>query len=149
MPNSAPLVRDCMPVQASRADILTKTVKAPSPMLNTYGKGPMEVIADLRRSLPSNSCELASWRKRARVAAVLGSGPRSLASMKSGRHWIEYIRTVYPCGEADAAVFPPLLDDILGWSHTFRCDTFAAGAALLTCLCFAGALEPFPIIWDI
>ena len=62
-----------------------------------------------------------AWRKKARTAAVMGSCPKSRASFVSGlRHWIKYIETVHPACNVDCVCFPPLLEDVLGWSNTFR-----------------------------
>ena len=131
---------------AYMANILERTPATPSLAVNPCGKRPGDALSMLRQSLPVGTIELAQWRKRARVAAVLGSGPRSLASMKSGlRHWIEYIRTVYPPSEADAAILPPRIDDVLGWSHTFRClGTFANYLGHLKGACIAVDCEPPP-----
>ena len=91
--------------------------------------GPRNALKELKRQLhPCNPDMRAAWRKKARVAAVMGSCPDSLASFKAGvRHWIEYIEIThgpavgeYGLARVHGAMFPPLMEDILGWSNTFR-----------------------------
>ena len=59
------------------------------------------------------------WGADARVAAVLGSCPRTLGSMRSGlRNYLGYCEVALGSREAG---FPPTIDVFLGWSHTHRC----------------------------
>ncbi len=112
--------------------------RVPTLLLNVRQAKPLEALELLRNNLPDDPARLAEWRQTARVAAVLGSCPRSLQSFKSGqcpnmhgrapgflqraglRHWIMYIEVVYGKENADKAAFPPSLEDVLGWSNVFR-----------------------------
>ena len=37
------------------------------------------------------------------------------------RHWIKFIEIVHGQDAAASVALPPRLDDVLAWSHTFRC----------------------------
>ena len=81
----------------------------------------MQALDMLEQNLPSDPAAKREWTTYARVAAVLGSCPRSLPSLKSGlRHWIRYIEIMYGKEQVDQKAFPPDLNDILAWSNTFR-----------------------------
>jgi hypothetical protein len=81
------------------------------------------------------------------VAAVLGSCPHSIKSMKCGfRHWVDYICITYPEDECSRKVLPPLLSDVAGWSCTFRCfGTFSNYLGYLRSVCEATGYESPPI----
>ena len=71
--------------------------------------------------MPPDDAGKAAWRQKARVAAVLGSCPRSLKSTRSGLcNWIKFIEATYGETEAKAKVLPPAIGDVIAWSHTFR-----------------------------
>ena len=55
-------------------------------ILNVEGATPSEALNRLSKSLPGTAQGRDEWRKKARVAAVMGSCPRSHRSFKSG--WI-------------------------------------------------------------
>ena len=81
----------------------------------------MRVLLLVRDIMPSDSKGKAAWRAEARVAAVLGSCPRTLKSTRSGlNHWIKFIELTYSVAEAVGKILPPLLGDVLAWSRTFR-----------------------------
>ena len=91
-------------------------------LLDVAGIRPNQALDLLERSLPDDEGARESWRARARVAAVMGSCPRSLKSFKSGlKHWLRFIAITYGEESAGSAAFPPRLDDVLAWSNTFRC----------------------------
>ena len=93
-----------------------------TPLLDVGGTKPQAALARLREQLPQNSVDREAWRKRARVTAVMGSCPRSLASFKSGlRHWLEFLDITHGPVRASLVAMPPQLDDVLAWSNTFRC----------------------------
>ena len=112
----------------------------PQFMLNIEGMTPAEAVHHMRRVLPNGEAEREAWRKQARVAAILGSCPKSRASMMSGiRNWIKFMDEVL--GNREIA-FPPRLEDILTWSHTFRCvGTFSNYLGHLSGACLAMELE--------
>ena len=75
-----------------------------------------------RDVIPADSQGKAVWRQEARVAAILGSCPRTLKSTRSGlNHWIDFIKLAYGADQVAAKILPPALGDVLAWSHTFRC----------------------------
>ena len=53
-------------------------------VLDVGGVTPSAALAKLRAELGHDPESREQWRKRARVASVLGSSPRSLASMRAG-----------------------------------------------------------------
>ena len=81
----------------------------------------MRVLLLVRDIMPCDSKGKAAWRAEARVAAVLGSCPRTLKSTRSGlNHWIKFIELTYSAAEVVVKILPPLLDAVLAWPHTFR-----------------------------
>ena len=65
--------------------------------------------------------EKTEWRHEARIAAILGSCPKTLQSTRSGlNHWIKFIKATYGAAEADSKILPPKLGDVIAWSNTFR-----------------------------
>ena len=76
------------------------------------------------------------WFAHARMAAVLGSCPKSLESFRSGlRCYMKFAVKAYGC-VADG--FPPSVDGILAWSNIFRCvGTFTNYVAHVRCACCA------------
>ncbi len=61
------------------------SVGAPSVLVDVAGATPLHALKRLRSSLSGNSpVELEAWRAKARVAAVMGSCPRSHHSFISG-----------------------------------------------------------------
>ena len=112
----------------------------PTLLLNVCSARPLEALELLDRNLPRDEASLREWRHSARVAAVMGSCPRSKESFKSGsccshacavmlrmgmllsvvsgvRHWMRYIEVTH--GEKRgycSAAFPPDLLDILAVS---------------------------------
>ena len=113
---------NCFPVPVVSTPLITDALAladTPSLMLDVSGRGPNDAIRLLRESLPQGMQDRALWQKRARVAAVLGSCPKTRASFRSGiRNWVNFIGSLH--GSYDSA-FPARLDDILVWSHVFRC----------------------------
>ena len=87
--------------------------------LDVSGAGPKMAMDRLRDVLRNSNEQPCEWAKRARLAAVLGSCPRSISSLKCGvRHWIEFITTLK--GSNDSA-FPATIEGVLMWSNLFRC----------------------------
>ena len=101
----------------------------------------------VRLQIPQTDEGKAQWRHEARVAAVLGSCPRSVASLKSGfRNWVKYICYTYPEEESCQRVLPPLLSDVVAWSCTFRCfATYSNYLGYLRGVCAATGHEPPPV----
>ena len=65
-------------------DQIFDLASAPTSILDVGGATPTEAIRRLKRVLPVSEAERTEWAKRARIAAVMGSCPRSRASFKSG-----------------------------------------------------------------
>ena len=92
-------------------DIASRAVVAPS-------AGPGREIAALARGLKGQS--VSEWMGSARVSAILGSCPKSWASVASGvRCWAKFAMSVLDM-EPDA-VAPPTADGLAMWSTCFRC----------------------------
>lgn len=93
----------------------------PAIVLDVAGATPLAALNALEASLPADPASRAEWRCKARTAAVLGSGPRSIASFRSGvKHWTKFIMITHGNDAAETVAFPPRLDDVLAWSNTFR-----------------------------
>jgi hypothetical protein len=112
----------CIPVPVVSTPIITEALAladTPLLMLDVTGRGPNDAIRLLKESLPKDMNDRVLWQRRARVAAVLGSCPKTRSSFRSGiRNWINFIGALH-CSHDGA--FPARLDDILAWSHVFRC----------------------------
>ena len=108
---------------------------------------PMHVLVFVRMQIPQTAEGKAQWRHEARVAAVLGSCPKSVKSLKSGfRNWVNYICHTYPEEESCQRVLPPLLSDVVAWSCTFRCfATYSNYLGYLRGVCAATGHESPPI----
>ena len=121
---------------------------APSLVIDVSGAKPLAALALLEASMPADPEQRAAWRGKARVAAVLGSCPKSLASFKSGvKHWTKYIMITHGSSAAERVAFPPRLEDVLAWSNTFR-SAFAHlfGLAPVALLFLQGVSGRLPII---
>ena len=57
---------------------------APSLVIDVSGAKPLAALALWEASMPADPKQRAAWRSQARVAAVLGSGPKTLAGFRSG-----------------------------------------------------------------
>ncbi len=116
----------------SRVEQVSKLHEAQTTLLNVANARPLQAIAMLEQNLPDDEVARDRWRSRARIAAVMGSCPRSLPCFKSGvKHWMRFIVAVYKDEEqAAAAMFPPRLTDVLAWSNLFR---YASHPLLLAC----------------
>ena len=79
-------------------------------------------FASVRDVMPADRKGKEAWRQEARVAAILGSCPRTLKSTRSGlNHWIKFIELTYGADKVAGKILPPALGDVLAWSHTLRC----------------------------
>ena len=116
-------------------------------MLDVAGATPKEALKRLQTELAGEQGRCTEWRKRARIAAVLGSCPRSHGSFRAGvRHWVEFIATVHVGEAVDISAFPPKLEDVLAWSSTFRCPgTFCNYLGYLRTACHAVGVEAPPV----
>ena len=114
-------------------DIASRAVVAPS-------AGPGREIAALARDLEGQS--VSEWMGSARVSAILGSCPKSWASVTSGvRCWANFALSVL--GAEPDAVAPPTADGLAMWSTCFRCA--ATYANYLSHLRLACALVRAPV----
>ena len=97
----------------------------PTTVLQVAETKPNDALNLLAQRFDETAEERANWTKRARIAAVTGSCPRSLASLDSGvKHWLKYIKIVHGAEKVDSMAFPPRMDDVLGWSNMFRYNVF-------------------------
>ena len=105
----------------SRLEHASTLCLAQTTLINVTGTKPLAALELLDRNLPKDAEARDHWRSCARIAAVMGSCPGSLASFKSGlKHWIKYIEVFYGREKVDQMAFPPRLDDVLAWSNTFK-----------------------------
>ena len=130
-----------------------KLVGQPTVMLDVTNSRPNQALDLLRQALPANAARRKQWIADARIAAVLGNCPKSHASFVSGtcvcilfkrkkmlalagiRNWCEFAEIFFG---SSALGFPPTVDAIVCWSHTFRnIGTFANYLGFLRSACLA------------
>ena len=106
----------------------------PTPIVDASAQGPCLTIKSME--FPKVASSRRVWFAHARMAAVLGSCPKSLESFRSGlRCYMKFAVKAYGC-VADG--FPPSVDGILAWSNIFRCvGTFTNYVAHVRCACCA------------
>ena len=68
----------------SRVQQILHSGSSAADVIDIEGAGPLAALDRIRKKVPSDPVERAKWREGARVAAVLGSCPRSHSSMRSG-----------------------------------------------------------------
>ena len=104
-----------------RLEQVSELYNAQTLLLNITKARPRVALEMLERNLPCDAVAREQWRASARVAAVLGSCPRSVASFRSGmKHWIRFVEIIHGKENAEESAFPPRLGDVLAWSNTFR-----------------------------
>lgn len=103
------------------------------------GAKPLAALERLRAIIANDPAARSQWLAQAKVAAVMGSCPRSHKSFKSGvRHWIEFIAITHGDDAVNFRAFPPRMDDVLAWTSTFRCaGTFCNYLSYVRCACHA------------
>jgi len=127
-------------MQVLKTALALQLASAPTMVLDVKNAKPIHALVRLREQVQDNAAARAEWRKKARTAAVIGSCPRSLQSLDSGdytyslhghlwrcriclpgiSHWRKYIAIAHGDENVDSMSFPPRLEDVLGWSNTFR-----------------------------
>ncbi len=58
--------------------------EAPQLMVDVTGRGPNAALQHLRQTLPSDASSRLEWCRRAKIAAIVGSCPKSRDSFRSG-----------------------------------------------------------------
>jgi len=111
-------------------------INAPSYELDVTGLGPCAAIAALQRDLPLDEVGRKRWLQQAKVAAILGSCPKTRDSLRSGfNSWIKFATAAL--GGRKMAL-PPTLEGMLAWSLTFRCvGTFSNYSGHVRTVCLA------------
>ena len=88
-------------------------------ILCVKGKGPREAMRDLATILTNDKAR-ADWKEAARLAAIVGSCPKSMREASSGmRAWICFARDVLG---VKGSLWPPKEHDIMAWSNMFRAE---------------------------
>ena len=88
-------------------------------ILCVKGKGPREAMRDLAAILTNDKAR-ADWKEAARLAAIVGSCPKSMREASSGmRAWICFARNVLG---VKGSLWPPKEHDITAWSNMFRAE---------------------------
>ena len=94
----------------------------PTQVLNIKGIKPLKALAMLREDLRGDASRQEAWLADARVAAIMGSCPRSKDCFRSGlKHWLGFIEIIRGAENMERHAFPPLLSDVLAWSNVFAC----------------------------
>ena len=141
---SKPKRRCSAPVEApSVRQQVAQLHDRPTQVLDIEGVKPRQALALLKQQLQGSPTRRTAWLDDARVAAVVGSCPRSRASFNSGcRHWIEFIEITCGVENCDRFAMPPHLDHVLAWSNTFQClGRFSDRIPLVLCMCCPGVLS--------
>ena len=109
-------------------------VQKPRPIVDVSAHGPRMAIK--HAEFPKSASARREWFASARIAAVLGSCPRSQDSFRSGlRCYMKFAERAYGCVEHG---FPPTVEGILAWSCFFKCvGTFSNYVGYLRCACCA------------
>ena len=82
--------------------------------------GPRKVLKTLQAALGDEQAR-EQWMQAARVAAIVGSAPRSVDKLACGlRLWFDFHGTLAGTGWGPA--LPPSVAALLAWSCTFRCQ---------------------------
>ena len=99
-------------------------------------KGPCKAMKDLAVNLDSDQAR-AIWAEAARLAAIVGSCPKSIREAKSGmRVWIWFARHVLGI---KGSVWALREQDIMAWSNMFRNkDTFSTCLGYVRTGCMMG-----------
>jgi len=137
-----PPVAQLVPPQKRRKAIEQQFVAVPLTIGEVGRAKPSESLQKLREFVATEGRE--AWNTKARVAAVMGSCPKSHKSFISGlSHWLEYVEIARgPTAEA----FPVNMSDVLGWSMTFRClGTFGNYLSHLRGAACAIGFDPPPV----
>ena len=111
--------------------------EAPLVFHDVCGLGPAAALEQMAKCVPKGDVQARSrWLAEARVSAILGSCPHSRDSFRSGvKCWIRFAEAMLGGGQYG---FPPTVDALLLWSHTFRCvGTFGNYVGHLRTLCLA------------
>ena len=136
----------------SPPQVAASAVQAPAVALTRLSAGaacPIQPFAGPRQSVrafvaPRSAGGRAEWLREASACAILGSCPRSTASIRSGiRCWVEFASK--NLGDA-AGLLPPALEALLAWSLHFRCAaTFAnyLGHVKVACLLVGASTDVF------
>jgi len=94
----------------------------PTQVLDIKSIKPTKALQMLREDLRGDPSRQEAWLADARVAAIMGSCPRSKACFRSGlKHWLGFIEATRGAEQMDRHAFPPLLSDVLAWSNVFAC----------------------------
>lgn len=94
----------------------------PTQVLNIKGIKPLKALEMLREDLRGDASRQSAWLADARVAAIMGSCPRSKDSFRSGlKHWLKFVESTRGAEDMGRDAFPPLLSDVLAWSNVFAC----------------------------
>jgi len=99
---------------------IDRALSGPTRVQDVRGKRPTEAVALLNEAWRGDGNRQVKWFEDARIASILGSCPRSIASWKSGvRNWLVLVEAAK--GKAALRTgFPPTLNDILAW-QIFLC----------------------------
>ena len=158
-------------MQVLKTALALQLASAPTTVLDVKNAKPIHALVRLREQVQDNAAARAEWRKKARTAAVIGSCPRSLQSLDSGdftyslhghlwrcriclpgiSHWRKYIAIAHGDENLDSMSFPPRLEDVLGWSNTFRLPLgdLRALALLLHDCCVALRRQVYRHLWEL
>lgn len=106
----------------------------PKPRVDMSSLGPRMAIKNAE--FPKSASARREWLASARIAAVLGSCPRSLDSFRSGLRC--YMKFAEKSLGSVSAGFPPTVDGILAWSNFFKCvGTFSNYVGYVRSACCA------------
>ena len=116
---SAPAPPIALPSNSQRLDMFAANASQPVPVPDIAGDGPSAALKKLKWGANQQVAREA-WVRDARMAAILGSCPRSHKSALSGlRCYMKFCEKVLHLGGRE---FPPSVESLLAWSALFRCS---------------------------
>ena len=93
--------------------------RQPAVLLGIEKMRPTQVIKKLRVAFASDPAMRAQFGGAARANAVMGNCPKSRASFASGIEcYCQFAELMFG---SEGAGWPPTVDSLVTWSHTFSC----------------------------
>jgi hypothetical protein len=93
--------------------------RQPASIINIQGMKPAAAVRKLGEAFQANPSLRTAFLENSRAAAVMGNCPKSRKNFRSGvTLWCSFVKALH--GQEEAG-WPPRLDDMLAWTHSFTC----------------------------
>ena len=132
----------CVMPRRSVADKAAALASSAACLLDVSGIRPREATQKLREAFQRHPELRQELIDKARATAVMGNCPKTRQAFRSGvAAWFAFAEALLGSSEAG---WPPQIDHMLAWSHTFRCvGTFCNYEGHVRTACLALDLQ-FP-----